>query len=331
MRAITAFTLAALISTAVAAEPATPTTKPAPSSTPASKPMPLTSVPRDKTAEAAARELPRVPQELYDEALRQQNPLPDDEVLRAREMEDRRKEAERRELRAVIPVIETTVINPGKMTAPVILRLRVGFTTTLVFQDTTGAPFPAALLEAGNNKAYEAKMRDTNIVSIIANEAYRATNLPIALEGVSVPLVLHLVNGDEEVDYLRVFSVQQLAPETRKGLALRADEAREVVPTVNDPDLSRFLDNIPPPEAQIIPVMEDAVQAWWWKGRIIARTRLTLLAPEGTPLQAGNGVRVYEILSPVPVLLFSEHGNEKPVHLVLDQVNELGQVGRRTR
>jgi len=328
MRTLIATALAVYVSTSAAAEPAKPV---APKTAAGAAAMPLTSVSPGKAAEASSRELSRVPQDLYDDALRQQNPLPADEVLRARQMEEQRKEIERRELRPVIPIIETTVVNPAKTSTPVVLRLRVGYTTTLVFQDTTGAPFPIALLEAGDNKAYEAKMRDTNIVSIFARESYRATNLPVALEGVSVPLMLHLVNGDEEVDYLRVFSIQQLAPETSKALALRADEAREMVPQVNDPDLALFLDNTPPADAQIIPVMEDGVQAWWWRGRIIARTRLMLLAPEGTPLNAGNGIRVYEIFSPVPVLLFSEHGTEKPVHLVLDQVSDLGQVGRRAR
>lgn len=325
MRLVLTPILAAILSTTAVAETSKPA-KPAPS-----RPMPLTSVPNEERAAAAARELPRVPQELYDEALRQQNPLPSDEILRARQQEEERKAAERRELKPVVPIIETTVINPARTSTPVVLRLRVGYTTTLVFQDSTGAPFPIALLEAGDNKAYEAKMRDTNIVSIFARESYRATNLPIALEGVSVPLMLHLVNGDEEVDYLRVFSIQQLAPETSKALSLRADEVREMVPVVNDPDLSLFLDNIPPGDAQVIPVMEEGVQAWWWKGRIIARTRMPLLAPDGTPLQAGNGMRVYEIFSPVPVLLFSDNGHERPVHLVLDQVDDLGQVGRRAR
>ena len=266
-------------------------------------------------------EPPPIPQDMFEEAIEQQLPGSPDQIRNYRVLREKTEKAKNEEVLPVTPVISTTIINLDKKIVPPVLRLRVGYSTTLVFRDASGAPYKVTPFGFGDNKAYKVLQISDNALTLYATKAYRPSNMTVMLDGVDEPLVLHLTNGGQEVDYVRTFSISRLAPATREKLALAKGQA-DPLPVVNDEALTRFLDRIIPPEAQIVPVLEPDVEAWWFRGKLIVRTRMILLSPEGTPLNGSNGIRVYEILAPMSTLLFADKkGREVEVHLVLDQVD----------
>ena len=272
-------------------------------------------------------EPPAIPPEILKEALKNKMPLGPNEIVIYRQQREDIDRAKQMEIKPVRPQMKTTMLEPESMAKPPILKLRIGYTTTVVFRDAMGKPYKVTPSNPGDNDAYKVVAVNDNTFTIFATAAYRPSNMSVQLDGIDIPVMLHLVNGEEEVDYLRVFSVQRLAPATREKLAMNKEQL-DPVPLVNDADLTRFLDQLEPPNgAEVIPVLEPGYEAWWFRDRLIVRTRDDLLSPDGAPLYGANGWRIYEILNPVPVLVFSTGGSEKEVHLVLDEVKRFREIG----
>lgn len=257
----------------------------------------------------------------------QKTPLSVKQIIQLRKHNEEIQRAEHQNIAPVIPIIKTTLINLATMQQPPVLRLREGFSTTIVFEDSTGAPFSVKPLGFGDQKAYKVKKDSPNVLTLFATDAYRASNMTVQLAGVDTPLVIHLVNGGHKVDYIRHFEIEQLSPATRKALALKANQS-DPTPVVNDPAMTSFLDDVPPKSASVVPVLEPGVEAWWYHHHLIVRTRYTLESPDGTPIHGQFGWTVYDIRHPASLLLFLKHGNNYWVHVVLDQVPDVADVGR---
>jgi len=274
-----------------------------------------------------ALQVPPANEDELQQGAQKKTPLSPQQIIQYRKHQQAVERAEKREVTPVVPVIKTTVIDPTNFKRPPVLRLRVGYSTTLVFRDSTGEPYKVKPLNFGDQKAYKVKQDGDNVLTVYATDAYQASNMTVQLDGIDAPLVLHLVNGEDKVDYMRYFTIQRLSPATRKKLALKAGQP-DPTPVVNDPNLQHFLDDLPPAGAQIVPVMEPGVQAWWFHHKLIVRTRYTLTSPEGTPLHGEHGWRVYEIFNPLTPMLFQKDGHDYWVHVALDEVPEIAQVGR---
>lgn len=293
----------------------------------AATPMPDTTAP-DADRIPALNPPPANPADLKAAAAKH-TPLSPRQIIEYRKLRAKIKRAEDQDISPIIPIIKTTTVNLATMTKPPVLRLHEGYSTTVVFDDSTGAPFNVKPLGFGDQKAYKVKTDSGNVLTLFATDAYRASNMTVQLVGVDTPLVLHLVNGGDKVDYIRHIVIEQLAPATRKSLALAANQP-DPTPVVNDPALTSFLDDIPPAGASVVPVLEPGVEAWWYHHHLIVRTRYLLQSPDGTPLHGQFGWTVYEIRRPMSLLLFLKDGNNYWVHLVLDQIPDVADVGGAT-
>jgi len=261
-----------------------------------------------------------LPRDVYEKAVRQTIPMSPKQLKNQRQQKEALDRAQTEEIKPVIPVISSTTIPAAGLKKPIVLRLRVGYQTTLVFQDAIGQPFKVKPSNFGDQNAYTKEQKKDHVITLFATEKYRATNFSVYLDGEKVPLVFHLVNGGVKVDYIRTIVVPKVSPNSRKQLAVPISD-RDVVPVVNDENLTTFLDNLPPSDAQVIPSMDQRVQSWWYKSKMIIRTRLTLVSPDGVPLHGNNGWRVYEVSTPLSTLVFIDNGQQYLVHVSLDQVN----------
>lgn len=222
------------------------------------------------------------------------------------------------ELTPVRPLTRTTRIDIEPGSRPPILKMRINYDTAVSFLDALGNPWPVKPVSFGDNEAYSVASVTDNILVLHATTAFRESNFTVLLEGRTSPLVIHLVNGEEEVDYHRTMVIPLLSPSAQD--ARLASGVSEDVPVVNDPVLTQFLDGVGDtvPGAKPVQVLGEGVTAWKYKDRLILRTKMDLMTTAGAVIYGADGWRVYEVRDPMPVMLFSDAGNPRYITFALD-------------
>jgi intracellular multiplication protein IcmK len=243
-------------------------------------------------------------------ALMQQNlPLSPQQVVRLRQLIDVSQRAA--SIPATIPpkpVSTTLMINLAPGTTPPAIRLAQGYVSSLVFVDSTGAPWPIAAYDIGDPKTANIQW-DTkgNIMLIQATSPYSNSDIVIRLIGLMTPITLELVSGQRVVDYRTDIHVSGLGPNSKDlptGTPLPAS-ANQL--------LLGVLDGIAPPGSKLLSVKGGDCQAWLMGDTMYLRTRLTVLSPGWVGrMVSPDGMYAYEIQRSSSVLV-SQYG--EPIEL----------------
>lgn len=246
----------------------------------------------------------------------QQNvPLSPQQVVRLRQIIDRSQRAAA--IPANIPpkpVSSTLMINLAPGSTPPAIRLAQGYVSSLVFVDSTGAPWPIAAFDLGNPKATNIQWDGkSNIVLLQSLTPYVDSNLIIRLVGLPTPLSLELVSGQRVVDYRTDIHVPGIGPNTQDipiGVGL-PNSANQLLLSV--------LDGIAPPGSKQLNIKctcNHDCQAWLLGDRIFLRTRLTVLSPGWVgKMVSPDGMIAYEMPKTSSILV-SQYGD--PVELRLE-------------
>lgn len=246
----------------------------------------------------------------------QQNvPLTPQQVVRLRQIIDRSQRAAA--IPANIPpkpVSSTLMINLAPGSTPPAIRLAQGYVSSLVFVDSTGAPWPIASYDLGNPKATNIQWDGkSNIVLLQSLTPYVDSNLIIRLVGLQTPLSLELVSGQRVVDYRTDIHVPGIGPNTQDipiGVGL-PNSANQLLLSV--------LDGIAPPGSKQLNIKctcNHDCQAWLLGDRIFLRTRLTVLSPGWVgKMVSPDGMIAYEMPKTSSILV-SQYGD--PVELRLE-------------
>jgi len=249
------------------------------------------------------------PQDIIDEAafraaLGNAFPLTPEQVLRLREMYEAIQFADSSS--PGTPPRPTTAsqfvgLDPGA--TPVVIRLAQGFVSSLVFLDSTGAPWEVTAYDLGNPEAFNVQWdRISNTLMVQANELYTYGNLAVRLKGLTTPVMLTLMPGQQAVDYRVDLRVQGLGP---NAVPLPTGHG---LPESVDPILLSILDGVPPPGGRELMVSGGEAQVWEQENKLFLRTRLTVLSPAWlSTMSSADGMRVYE-MHKTPVLLVSNQG-----------------------
>jgi intracellular multiplication protein IcmK len=201
------------------------------------------------------------------------------------------------------------MVNLAPGTAPPAIRLAQGYISSLVFVDSTGAPWPIAAFDNGDPKAFNIQWEaKSNILLIQAQKPYTYGNMAIRLKGLNTPIMLTLVPGQKVVDYRVDLHVSGIGPNTKHlpvgtGLPNSANEL-----------LLHVLDGVAPPGSALLKVSGSAhCEAWSLGAKLYVRTRFTLLSPGWVShMTSADGMHAYE-LQKTPSLLVSQYG--KPVEV----------------
>jgi intracellular multiplication protein IcmK len=209
------------------------------------------------------------------------------------------------------PVSTTLMINLAPGTTPPAIRLAQGYVTSLVFVDSTGAPWPIASFDIGSPKSVGIQWDGkSNVLIIQSLNPYSYGDMVIRLIGLATPLTLELVSGQRVVDYRVDIHIPHIGPNTKElpiGTTL-PDSANQV--------LLGVLDGVAPPNSRNLSVRGADAQAWLTGEKIYLRTRLTLLSPGwiGT-MSSPDGMHAYE-LSKTSSVLVSRYG--EPAELKIE-------------
>ena len=160
---------------------------------------------------------------------------------------------------------------PGAV--PQVIRLTAGYSSTVMFQDATGEPWPVLSIVLGNARAFQATQPKveaedgeaqsgvrnrtgtaranvaSNVVSLVPLTNHASSNLMVTLEDAPYPVVLHLITESQARrgrvgDALVVFRLDRGGPNAKP--AVLAPPAPEAVSA----DLLEFVHGVPPDGAR---------------------------------------------------------------------------------
>lgn len=202
-------------------------------------------------------------------------------------------------------------LDPGS--TPPLIRLSAGFVSSLVFVDSTGAPWPITAYGLGDPSSFNVQWdQSSNALFIQSLKPYAHGNLAVRLATLNTPVMISLVAGQKEIDYRVDLQMRERGP----------NAAPPIVPgSLNpgaqiNPKLLNVLDGVAPIDSKQLTLSPDVGQAWLSKeNKLYLRTTLTLLSPAwSATISSPNGTHVYE-MAKTPMVLASQDGKTITVEI----------------
>ncbi len=201
------------------------------------------------------------------------------------------------------PAATSQFVNLSPGSTPPVIRLSQGFVSSLVFLDSTGAPWPINAYDLGDPSSFNVQWDKTgNTLIIQASTLYTYGNLAVRLKGLNTPVMLTLIPGQKAVDYRVDLRVQGYGPNAKP---MTMDNG--LPPSASD-ILLHVLDGVPPGGSARLVVSGGDARAWLLNEKMFVRTNLTILSPGWLgSMTSADGMHAYE-MQKSPVLLVSWHG-----------------------
>lgn len=196
-------------------------------------------------------------------------------------------------------------MTPGS--TPPIIRTHMGYSTSMVVVDSSGAPWPVENFRVGNASVFEVSRLDAaqgSVFSVTSMAPFGQTNLVFKLVGVPTPVVVGLVSGQREVDARVEVRVSGRGPNATAPSAV-------TLPKGVDSRLLPVLNGLSPAGGKPLLVSGvDGVSAWMMpSGRFLVRTPFKIISPASPSfISSADGTHVYEFM-PTPQLMGLVDGN----------------------
>ena len=199
------------------------------------------------------------------------------------------------------PTSSSVIVNLSPGAVPPVIRLAAGFITSLVFLDTTGAPWPIKAYDLGDPRGFNIQWdKQSNMLLVQALSAYKSANLAVMLKDLDTPVMITLLPGQQAVDYRVDLRLPGVGPNAAPSVNGMPDSA--------DPKLLSVLDGVPPDGSEEVMVQGGEAQAWVVGATLYLRTRLTVLSPGWISMMtSADGMHAYQ-LNKTPLLLVSQRG-----------------------
>lgn len=250
--------------------------------------------------------------EAFNRLLQQNMPMTPQQILQLRQQIDLAQRAAA--VPANIPpkpLSSTLMLNLAPGVSPPAIRLAQGYVTSLVFVDSTGAPWPVTSFNIGNPKAVNMQWDGkSNIVMLQAMMPYSHGDMVVQLKDLPTPITLELVSGQRVVDYRVDLHVPGIGPNTKElptGTPLPGSASQLLL---------GVLDGVAPAGSKALAVRGADANAWLLGEKIYLRTRFTLLSPGWMgKMVSPDGMNAYELPKTSSVLI-SRYG--EPAELKIE-------------
>ncbi len=245
-----------------------------------------------------------IDEKAFQSVTRQMFPLSPEEILRVKQMYHTNEFAQASTPGTPPkPTATSQFVNLSPGSTPPVIRLSQGFVSSLVFLDSTGAPWPISAYDLGDPSSFNIQWdRTSNTLMIQSLKLYTYGNIAVRLKGLNTPVMLTLVPGQKAVDYRVDLRVQGYGPNAKSM------PTEEGLPPSASSLLLHVLDGVPPPGSQRLTVSGGDARAWILDEKMYVRTNLTILSPGWlASMTSADGMHAYE-LQKSPVLLVSWHG-----------------------
>ncbi|MCE3044431.1 DotH/IcmK family type IV secretion protein [Legionella sp. 16cNR16C] len=245
-----------------------------------------------------------IDKQAFDGVLKQKFPLTPEQIIRLRHAYQANDFAETSTAGTPPkPTATSQFVNLSPGSTPPVIRLSQGFVSSLVFLDSTGAPWPISAYDLGDPASFNIQWDKTsNTLMIQALRLYNYGNLAVRLRGLNTPVMLTLIPGQKAVDYRVDLRIQGYGPNAK---SMPMEEG--IPPAVSD-ILLHVLDGVPPDGSTRLVVSGGDARAWLLNDKMYVRTNLTILSPGWIgSMTSADGMHAYE-MQRSPVLLVSWHG-----------------------
>lgn len=208
------------------------------------------------------------------------------------------------------PVSSTLRVDLSPGATPPIIRLATGFVTSIVFVDSTGQAWPVADYSLGNPSGFNIKWDNkTNTLFIQSVKTHISGNIAVRLANLDTPVMISIVTGQKEVDYRVDVQVPGTGPNAEAPV-LETNGSQSAAPA-----LLSALDGVPPTGSIELSVAKEYGRAWLYNGKLLFRTKLTLLSPAwSASVSSLDGTKVYELVQ-TPLILASQNGKTIKIEL----------------
>ena len=208
------------------------------------------------------------------------------------------------------PTLSTQIVSLSPGSSPPVIRLQQGFVTSVVFVDDTGQNWPIDSYDLGNSQAFNIQMpTNSNMLMIQALSRYTYGNLAVKLQGLSTPVMLTLVSGQQAVDYRADLQIQAEGPNAKPII-------NNQLPKSANNTLLSVLDGVSPDGSTVLTVSGGDSSAWLLGDKMYLRTKLTVLSPSWIGIMtSSDGTKAYEMEKSSTVLV-SRYG--KPIELRIE-------------
>ncbi len=207
------------------------------------------------------------------------------------------------------PIFSTLTVDLSPGATPPIIRLATGFVSSMVFLDSTGQPWPVADYSLGNPTGFNIKWDNKNNTLFVQSlKDHISGNMAVRLANLDTPVMISIVTGQREVDYRIDLQVPGIGPNADAPVL-------ESLPMSTSPSLLSALDGVPPTGSVELNVAKEYGRAWLYNGKLLFRTKLTLLSPAWNGCVSGpDGTRVYELMQ-TPLILAVQNGKTIKIEL----------------
>jgi intracellular multiplication protein IcmK len=266
---------------------------------------------------------PLAPPSNYEQAEQIVSPFKNDEIVRLRQRLDDSRKAKAFHPVRTVPRISSISVDLSPGAALPIARVLPGEMSTLVFVDSTGAPWPlAASPRVADPRYFDVEwLQGTPSVVVSALSPYEDGNITVFLRGLATPVVVKLASGEPDskeknrvVDYRLDLRVPGRGPNAQTPLL----GPGKIV--LYDDTMQAFLDGIPPKGAKLVIArggVPARTQVWEYGGSMFVRTSCDIQTAFDQSMASGDGTRVYR-LAPTPYITLSEMGRSMNLQLDLN-------------
>jgi intracellular multiplication protein IcmK len=194
----------------------------------------------------------------------------------------------------------TIDLAPGAV--PPVVRLSKGFVSSLVFIDSTGAPWPIDSFDLGDPTAFNISWdKKGNTLMVQARQDYSYGNLAVNLKNLNTPVMLTLVPGQRVVDYRVDMRVPGQGPQATVAIG-------DDLPAPADNQLLNVLNGIAPMNGRRLKTENDFAQVWMVGDVLYLRSAYVILSPAWVAkMSSADGMNAYK-LPPSPLVLLMRHG-----------------------
>lgn len=250
-------------------------------------------------------------------------PYTQEEVVNLRKRLDTTRKAKAAKPLRSVPRISSISVDLSPGAELPIARVLPGEVTTLVFVDSTGAPWPLAVApRISDPRFFDVEwLKDTASVVISALSGYEEGNITVFLVGMATPVMVKLATGEPDskkatriVDYRLDLRIPGRGPNAQAAVYGSGRVS------LYDDTMQAFLDGVPPKDARIVAISGGIaparLQVWQYGQDLFVRTQNDIQTAFDQSMFAADGTRIYR-LPLTPYITLSEAGGAS-VTLQLD-------------
>lgn len=251
---------------------------------------------------------PLLNQRAFDEVVRHISPMTPEQIVALRAAFESSQRASVAPATAPPrPVAITQVVNLAPGASPPAIRLSQGYVSSILFVDSTGAPWPITGYSVGDPSAFAIQWdQRSNLLMIQAKTLSQFGNMAIRLRELGTPVVLTLVPGQQVVDYRVDLHIPGLGPYAK--LAPMGSSH----PPSADSALLTMLAGVAPEGGRSVRVDGCGdCKGWVWQEKLYLRTPFAVLSPGWIQsMRSPDGTQIYEFAnaSQIGRLLMSHQG-----------------------